>query len=319
MKTNTHTAVILYLPTVALILVLIAGSEAWAEDGVSVESQHVAKTESKLHFDWLGKGRTISKGWSASRDTSVMTMNFFPRPFLKGGGAFALMSLANASGILYLGFEGFIELLVDGETRGTNAGLAPWGDGWMLWRGSYSYYLAASSQRLMSGICSHCEVEAAVSYRHESEHYTGSNHGPWGIDATLTPYVGDDVIVDLGVGQYVGRWYFAERVTGMWFLPDASSYSFGVASDIHVRWRQWRLIHPFFSGYTEFKSGTEWRHQQYPDAYRIRGLLGVALPGSLGDILVYLSGDVGHRYGIRANMEEATLGLGVRLLPGKSE
>ena len=54
------------------------------------------------------------------------------------------------------------------------------------------------------------------------------------------------------------------------------------------------------------------------DAYRVRALIGVALPSELGDILVYGAGDMGHRYGVRGLSEEATLGVGVRLTVGSS-
>jgi hypothetical protein len=48
----------------------------------------------------------------------------------------------------------------------------------------------------------------------------------------------------------------------------------------------------------------------------VRALLGVALPSRLGDTMVYLAGDVGHRYFVRGLKEEATFGVGVRLAVG---
>ena len=42
----------------------------------------------------------------------------------------------------------------------------------------------------------------------------------------------------------------------------------------------------------------------------------MALPSALGDVMLYVSGDVGNRKGIRGLTEEATLGFGVRLALG---
>jgi len=48
----------------------------------------------------------------------------------------------------------------------------------------------------------------------------------------------------------------------------------------------------------------------------VRGLLDIAIPGALGDLMVFASGDVGHRKGLAAYTREATLGFGVRLAFG---
>lgn len=102
----------------------------------------------------------------------------------------------------------------------------------------------------------------------------------------------------------------------MWFLPERSSYAAGASVDLHARWMPWAFMHPFVSVYGEIVAGGAWRGRHYPDAYRVRALLGVALPSDLGDVMVYVSGDVGHRYGIRISAEEATIGLGIRLAVG---
>jgi hypothetical protein len=104
----------------------------------------------------------------------------------------------------------------------------------------------------------------------------------------------------------------------MWFLPDRSSYVAGGALDLHARWTGWRVAHPFVSLYGEYRFGEEMRGRSFPDAYRLRALIGVALPSRLGDLMIFASGDVGHRYGVQALTEEATLGVGVRLALGRS-
>jgi hypothetical protein len=99
----------------------------------------------------------------------------------------------------------------------------------------------------------------------------------------------------------------------MWFLPDRSSYSAGVGLDLHARYAHFAGVQLFISGYAEQLWGHTLQGRQFPDAYRVRALLGIALVSALGEIMIYGAGDVGNRYGIRGLIEEATLGLGVRL------
>jgi hypothetical protein len=130
--------------------------------------------------------------------------------------------------------------------------------------------------------------------------------------------VGDDLILDIALEEQLGDFYLVQRVVGMWFLPDRSSYSGGIAVDAHARWTGWSWVHPFISVYAEYLDGDDIVDRAFPDAYRARMLLGVALPSHLGDVMIFGFGDVGHRYGLQALTEEATLGLGVRLAVGRS-
>ena len=266
------------------------------------------------HFTWLGYPRRVPRAWSASRDTPAMNMILFPRPAHMAGGDFSLFTLEFKRWSLRSGFAGFLELEVDARTSGTNAGGITSGGGKILWRGSYSYFAAFSLDALARSMCQGCAIELALQYRHESQHYTGSNTGNVGEeDATPEPFVGDDLIVDLASLQRNSNWLFAERAIGMWFLPDRSSYSAGVGLDLHARFVRFEAIQPFISAYAEHLTGDVLQGRQFPDAYRVRALVGIALPSSLGEILIYGAGDVGHRYGIRGLTEEATLGLGIRL------
>jgi len=266
------------------------------------------------HLSWLGYPRRVPRAWSASRDTPAMNMIVFPRPADMAGGDFSLFALEFNRWSLRSGFAGFIELEVDARTSGTNAGGIPSGSGKILWRGSYAYFAAFSLDTLARSMCRGCAIELALQYRHESQHYTGSNAGNGGTeDVAPEPYVGDDFIFDIASLQQTSNWLFAERGIGMWFLPDRSSYSAGVALDLHARIVRFGTIQPFVSGYAERLAGDMLRGRQFPDAYRVRALVGIALPSSLGEILIYGAGDVGHRYGIRGLTEEATLGLGIRL------
>ena len=102
-----------------------------------------------------------------------------------------------------------------------------------------------------------------------------------------------------------------------YLLPGRSSYAAGAASISQSAGQRSRRVQPFVSLYGERLFGTELEAREFPDAYLVRMLAGVALPSALGDIMVYVSGDVGHRKGIVGLTEEATLGLGIRLALGR--
>jgi hypothetical protein len=264
-------------------------------------------------FTWLSEARGIARSWSASRDTPTMNLTLFPRAVQTAGGEFALLTWRRPAWTLRPGFAGLIEIESDGETASVNSGPWPSGKGKLLWRGSYAFYAAAALDALGKCICEGCLLEFALQYRHESQHYTGSNAGDAGEDVRDEPYVGDGFIFDAALSERVSDWYFAERAYALWYLPDRSSYSAGAAFDLHARFMLWSLAQPFLSLYGEYRFGTEIGGRDFPDAHRLRGLFGIALPSALGDVMVYGFADTGHRYGIRGLTNESTLGLGVRL------
>jgi len=289
---------------------IVAAQESASAGG---QPEGVSEGRESITWSWLGRPRTISRGWSASRDTPAMEMGIFPRPIARVGGDFALFALDHPRYTLRTGFAGMIELEGDGETDGVNSGPLPSTTGTILWRGSYEYFVAFTPDDFGRRLCSRCEIETTLGYRHESQHYTGSNYGGDGIDVSTQPYVGDDVGVDVAVSQRVGKFYLVQRLIAKEFLPERSSYAMGVAGDLHARYLFVRWPQPFTSLYWEFLRGSAIRDREFPNAYRVRNLTGVALPSTLGEILVYLSADVGHRYGVFGLTEEATLGFGIRL------
>jgi hypothetical protein len=265
-------------------------------------------------WSWLGPARRIARGWSASRDTPALALTILPRDVRTAGGELAFFTLPRRSLTLRFGFAGLIELESDGATTGFD--VFPRASGAILWRGSYAWVVAASLDRLGARMCTGCALEVAGQFRHESQHYTGSNHGDPGMDVTDQPFVGDDVIVDVALVRDRGGWRTAARLTGMLYLPERSSYAGGAALDLHARWTGHRRAQPFVSAYVEYQRGDDLRGRAFPDSYLVRGLAGVALPSALGDTMLYLAADVGHRKGIRGLTEEATLGVGVRLALG---
>jgi hypothetical protein len=282
---------------------------------VNAPAQHNA--EPTASFEWLGAPRSVSRAWSASKDTPALELTIAPRPGYKGGGDLALATARQPSFIVRNGFAGFIALEYDGETDRFHDG--PWPgarSGRILWRGAYSFFSAVTPRELGPLLCRTCVFEVALSYRHESQHYTGSNAGDNGEDVSAQPYVGDDVVLDVALSHQRGAWYFAERVVGLGFLPDRSSYAAGVGADLHARWRVLPTVHVFASLYGEYLVGDELLGRRYPNSRRASGLFGAALPSELGDILVFLTGDLGNRYGVRILTKEASVGFGVRLTIG---
>ncbi len=267
-------------------------------------------------FSWLGDARGISRAWSASRDTPTMNLTWTPRLGYVAGGEFALLTWRPPSWTLRTGFAGLIEVERDVDVDGVADGPWPSGDGRLLWRGSYAVYAASAFDTLAKRMCATCLFELALQYRHESQHYTASNAGDPGEDVRDEPYVGDDLIFDGALSERAGDWYFAQRAYALWYLPDRSSYSAGAAFDLYARFTRWQLAQPFLSLYGEYRFGTELHGRDFPDAHRLRALFGIALPSTLGDVMVYGFADTGNRYGIRGLTNEATLGFGVRLALG---
>lgn len=301
--------------TVLAACVLLRGSAAWAESAPPVPSAP-APSQSRVQF--LGYARRIPHAWSASRNAPAFAMAFLPRDTRTASGEFSVPSVALAPVTLRLGFTGLLELESERETTRPSAfvGAGLGGNGTMFWRGSYTYQLSASFDAWSHAHCGTCSIELTAAVRHESDHYTGSNSGGQALDVRDRPYFGDSFFPDIAFAQHVGQWLLIARVESHFFFPGRSSYSYGPAVDLHLRYTRWAWVHPFVSGYADYLFGTTLEGRSFPNAYLLRALLGVALPSTLGDVMPYLSADVGHRVGLKAFTREATLGLGLRLALG---
>jgi hypothetical protein len=262
--------------------------------------------------DRFGFPRAIPFSRSASRDAPGFAVAMAPRGVMTAAGEVGFAAYQGHGLTLRPGFYGLIELEGDEQT-----GFNPWpSQQHHFWRGAFAFQAALAFDEIGRRLCSRCALEFTLGARHESEHYTGANSGGSGIDYSDRPIFGDAIVLDAATALWRGRWLLIIRMLDDWFLPDRSSYSQGPGLDLHLRYAAWRRIHPFFSGYAEYLFGTERGDLSYPDAYLVRGLLGIALPGTLGDLMVFASGDVGHRKGLAAYTQEATLGFGVRLAFG---
>lgn len=264
-----------------------------------------------LEVWFIGPAREISHSSSASRDTALLRMLLAPRPVLAGGGDFGLLAL-RASGLTWrLGFFGMLEL----ESKETTKAFVgtPQGD-INFWRGLWGYSIACSLDRLAeTWLGSGSALEATLSFRHESEHYTGSNEGDAGTDYSDRPHIGNFLMPDLAVRWRVGAVSLTARYQHKIFLPDGF-YTHGPGGDLGVRWHLWKYLHPFLSVFGEYVFGAhDSEIGRVPDNYLVRGHLGVVVPSTYGDLYVFLSGDVGHRKGLAAFTEEATIGAGIQI------
>jgi hypothetical protein len=273
------------------------------------------ESQARADITFLDHGRQLPRTWSASRDAPVFALMIFPRDIRTAGGEFSLVGWRTDGYQLRVGFGGLLELESEGKTRSFD-NLITHGSGAFLWRGSYQYQAALSLDSLARRACNRCWIETALTYRHESEHITASNSGGESRDQSDRPIVGDDFEVDAAFASYQGEFFLLGRLQFRFFIPDHSSYGAGTSADLHARFVHFPRLHPFISVYGEFWNGARTEGRQYPNAYLLRALGGVALPSALGDVMLFFSGDVGHRKGLMAYTREATLGLGARLALG---
>lgn len=276
----------------------------------------LAEAHAHAEVTFLDHGRVIPRTWSASRDAPVFALMIFPRDIRTAGGEFSLAGWQGEGYGLRIGFAGLLELESEGETSSFD-NLITQGSGAFLWRGSYQYQAALSLDALGQRLCETCSLEAALAYRHESEHITASNSGGVSPSYADRAIVGDDLEADVALAMYQGDFLLLARPQFRFFIPERSSYGVGPSLELHGRFVRFPRVHPFLSLYGEYWSGARSAGREYPHAYLLRALTGVAFPSLLGDVMLFASGDVGHRKGLLAYEREATLGLGVRLALGK--
>ena len=309
MKTRWQRSVHLLTLSFLACIATVARAETSPADATCVPS--TPATPAAPGGDKFGFPRAIPFSRSASRNAPGFALAMAPRGMRAAAGEFGFVVYQGHGLILRPGFYGLLELEGDQQT-----GFGFWSQQIHFWRGAYSLQASLAFDDLGHRLCSRCALEFTLRARHESEHYTGANSGGFAIDYSDRPIIGDAVVFDVATALWRGHWLLIIRALDDFFLPGRSSYSQGPGLDLHLRYAAWRRIHPFFSGYAEYFFGTKRGDHSYPDAYLVRGLLGIAVPGSLGDLIVFATGDVGHRKGLAAYTKEATLGLGVRLAFG---
>jgi hypothetical protein len=299
------------LITLSCLCVLLTPAASFADEPLPPPGEPAAAPE--RHIEVLGFARAIPRSRSASRDAPGFGVMMAPRGIRTASAEFAVVTIPAGPLTIRPGFYGLIEL--EGDRDSAEFTLWP-SQEIHFWRASYALPVAVSFDSWAQALCGRCMLEASIQFRHESEHYTGHNGGGAARDYADRPIYGDAIGLDAAASLRRGDFMMLSRLAVDLFLPARSSYSVGPSVDVHVRYVAWRGPQPFFSGYAQYREGTETSRYGYPSAYLLRGLLGVAFTSSLGDVMLFASGDVGHRMGLAAYTREATLGFGVRLALG---
>ncbi|HUT77688.1 MAG TPA: hypothetical protein VM285_08380 [Polyangia bacterium] len=252
-----------------------------------------------------GESRVISHALSAARDTALMGYQVLPHVVLTTGADFAFLGFRFAGVDLRTGMFGLIEVQTLTEQPGAFLYVP---SGPYLWRGLLGYSVAAAfeepARRLLGP---RGALEVAVSFRHESEHWTGSGRDEaLGARFAAVPNVGDFVMPEGALRAAAGPVDVELRAQCKVFLPTYDSYSVGPGVDLIFRWRLVPWIHPFLSLFAEDMVGDV-------DNYLARGLLGVVFPGEVADIQIFAAAAHGRDKGLLALHRDTQLGWGIRI------
>jgi len=286
-----------------LVLLVLAATARAGDEAPAIETKVLP-----------GESRVISHTLSASRDTAVLGYQVLPRVALTTGADFSVLGFRFGGMELNAGMFGMVE--VQTATKQPDAFLyVPSGP--YLWRGLLGYsvalFLDEHSRRLLGP---RGGLEIAISFRHESEHWTGGG-GESGEDYDGVPHIGDFVMPELALRAPIGVIDLEVRVQGKLFLPTYESYSFGPGADLILRWRTMDWIHPFMALFGEYLLGKTVEDgagtREIPDNYLVRGLVGLIFPGKVADLQIYVALAQGHGKGLLASEEYFRFGWGIRI------
>lgn len=256
-----------------------------------------------------GESRSISHAHSASRDTGLLAYQVLPEVALSTGGDFAFLGFVFSGIDLRLGMFGLIEVHTPKpEPRNFfTIPSAPY-----LWRGLLGFSLALCLEEIgQKWLGPRGALEAAFSYRHESEHYTGST--PM---FPNVPNIGDFVMGDLALRKALGPVDMEVRFQNKFFFPN-QAYSQGPGADLIFRYRALTWLHPLLSVFGEYLLGDTYsfrgQREQIRDNRMLRVLLGIIFPGETADIQILFTFHAGHGKGLLAYEDEVRVGWAVRV------
>ncbi|MDJ0763142.1 MAG: hypothetical protein QNJ97_09165 [Myxococcota bacterium] len=260
-----------------------------------------------------GDARVISHALSASRDTGLLAYQVLPRVVLSTGGDVAFFGIRGPSYEVRAGMFGLIEV----QTRDPdplNFMTVPRGP--YLWRGLLGYSVALSLDALAEQMLGHQGAfEVALSFRHESEHYTGSAVDI-GEAFEGVPNIGDFVMPDVALRKVLGCVDVEMRVQGKLFLPH-QAYLFGPGVDLIFRWHALPWVHPIWSVFGEYlfvRDDVQISNSiEIPDNYIVRSIAGLLFPGRAGDLQLVMTASVGNDKGLLAFEEEIRIGWAIRI------
>lgn len=283
---------------------------------VSLSAGRLLAAEDSSPFEFAvlpGESHALGHSLSASRDTGALAYQVLPRVAMSMGGDFAFFGFRFSGVDLRAGLFGLIEV----ETvQARPASFLSVPSGPYLWRGLLGYSLALSLEDIARRwLGEGGGLEAALCFRHESEHYTGSRYQTEPMFEAV-PNIGNFFMPDLAARKAFSMLDLDIRVQNKFFLPD-EAYSLGPGADLIFRLRAFSWAHPFLSIFGEYLFGDEddWlgERRKTPDNYIARALLGLVFPGRTADLQVYAAAAVGHDKGLLAFERDVRFGWGIRI------
>jgi hypothetical protein len=255
-----------------------------------------------------GASRVISHAASASRDTAALGLVILPRVVVTGGADIAVFAIEGSGLTFRPGFFGMLEL----ESREATERFLPRAvDEVSLWRRLFGYSAAVSFDRFAARALGRGgAIEGTLSYRHESEHFSGPIDQASTLDKV--PQMGDFIMVDLAVRAPFGRWEIETRAHYKGFVvhgDEPAPYRDGAGAELIVRFKASPKLHVFSSTFAEFIVASTPAN----DAYFFRNLTGVTIPGAAGGLSVFAATDIGHGKGFLIDRYGASIGCGLRL------
>jgi hypothetical protein len=277
---------------------------------------------------WLpGADRGISRTNSASRDTPVFEYAYGPRAQASMGAEPGLVALRGGATTFRLGFYGLAAL-----ENATSPRVFPPGE---LWRGLVGVSFALEMPKAARSLLTPgSDMEIALVVGHESDHATENS------TSTLSPagplaipfggggdFLAPEIAWRLPAGRGVtitmrlqDRIYFNELplFVGARVASDvvADGLHEGLvnapAADMVLEWRATHWAIPRVAVFGEHL----FPHDAFvPGGQRVRAILGVGLPGKVGELEPFVSFDGGNGMGLLVQERALRFSVGVRYAP----
>lgn len=273
----------------ALVLLVIALPKAASADAA---------------FEFLpGSPRAISRSSSASRDTPTLEYAYGPRAQHSVGTDFGLVKVSGDALSGRFGMYGMVCL-----ENHTDKNAFPAHE---LWRGLIGWSFALSFDRFAErAFGERGALEVAFDLGHESDHHDGfADFGDPPHDGDIPnggggDFVGPDVALRVAAFRTLD---VTTRLVDRVFVRGALKNAPG--AELIVRWRATAWMQPLVSTFGEALVP---RPDESKTGGFFRAMVGLAFPGTIGEVIAFTSLDAGNGKGLLINRHETRLSVGVR-------
>jgi hypothetical protein len=277
------------------------GALAGALAALVLGAPALARAETPPAFTWLpGAARTIVRTTSASRDTPLFEYAYGPRAQASIGAEFGLLTASRAAFTAHLGMYAMLAL----ENATSEKAFPPA----ELWRGLVGISASIAADELARRILGRgSALELSLVLGHESDHALAFHQDPGPFDIPSGGggnFLAPDMAARLPVGMGGD---VTLRLQDRIYVNGALTQAPGADLVLRVRPLPWAQPTLALFGEHLFPHDPEAR-----SSFFARALLGVALPGRVGEVTPFLSGDVGSGKGLLINRHEARFSFGVR-------